>query len=207
MNNFQDKLVSPLLKMQNIASTVSLLFSVILVLGHQAPSFPDHNAQKPLEVHHQGQIHQQSPPAHPNTPPQGAREFGGEQVKNVEHIKEHLDGKLDQTANMTPEQLQFHYFNMHDMDRNGLLDGLELIKAITHFHEENRDSRQDASQLPAVLTETEIERMLDPIFNSDDLNRDGFISYPEFSKAQKQRDEQMRQQYQQQQQQQQSPHH
>ncbi|VDO35966.1 unnamed protein product [Brugia timori] len=123
------------------------------------------------------------------------------------HIKEHLDGKLDQTANMTPEQLQFHYFNMHDMDRNGLLDGLELIKAITHFHEENRDSRQDASQLPAVLTETEIERMLDPIFNSDDLNRDGFISYPEFSKAQKQRDEQMRQQYQQQQQQQQSPHH
>ncbi|VIO99569.1 EF hand family protein [Brugia malayi] len=207
MNNFQDKLVSLLLKMQNIASTVSLLFSAILVLGHQAPSFPDHNAQKPLEVHHQGQIHQQSPPAHPNTPPQGAREFGGEQVKNVEHIKEHLDGKLDQTANMTPEQLQFHYFNMHDMDRNGLLDGLELIKAITHFHEENRDSRQDASQLPAVLTETEIERMLDPIFNSDDLNRDGFISYPEFSKAQKQRDEQMRQQYQQQQQQQQSPHH
>ncbi|VDO38970.1 unnamed protein product [Brugia timori] len=50
MNNFQDKLVSPLLKMQNIASTVSLLFSAILVLGHQAPSFPDHNAQKPLEV-------------------------------------------------------------------------------------------------------------------------------------------------------------
>uniref|UniRef100_A0A0R3RP35 EF-hand domain-containing protein n=1 Tax=Elaeophora elaphi TaxID=1147741 RepID=A0A0R3RP35_9BILA len=105
---------------------------------------------------------------------------------------------------MTPEQLQFHYFNMHDVDRNGLLDGLELIKAITHFHEENRDSRQGAPQPPAILTEIEIERMLDPIFDSDDLNRDGFISYPEFSKAQKQRDEQMRQQYQQQQQQQQN---
>ncbi|EPB71699.1 hypothetical protein ANCCEY_09218 [Ancylostoma ceylanicum] len=50
------------------------------------------------------------------------------------HIKEHLDGKVDPTANMTPEQLQFHYFNMHDLDKNGKLDGVELIKAITHFH-------------------------------------------------------------------------
>lgn len=50
------------------------------------------------------------------------------------HIKEHLDGKVDPTANMTPEQLQFHYFNLHDLDKNGKLDGTELIKAITHFH-------------------------------------------------------------------------
>lgn len=47
--------------------------------------------------------------------------------------------------------------------------------------------------------------MLDPIFDSDDINRDGYISYAEFSIAQKQRDEQMRQQYQQQQQKQQRP--
>ncbi|VDK76766.1 unnamed protein product [Onchocerca ochengi] len=183
--------------MQYFASSIFLLVSVTMILAHQAPSFPGQNVHKPPEVHHQGQM-QQPKPAHPNTPPQGAREFGGEQAKNVEHIKEHLDGKLDPTANMTPEQLQFHYFNMHDIDRNGLLDGIELIKAVTHFHEENRDSRQGTSQLPAVLTEMEIERMLDPIFESDDLNRDGFISYPEFFKAQKQRDEQMKQQYQQQ---------
>lgn len=56
-------------------------------------------------------------------------------VKLYRHIKEHLEGKVDQTANMTPEQLQFHYFNMHDLDRNGRLDGVELIKAITHFHQ------------------------------------------------------------------------
>lgn len=53
------------------------------------------------------------------------------------HIKEHLEGKVDPTANMTPEQLQFHYFNMHDLDKNGRLDGIELIKAITHFHQGN----------------------------------------------------------------------
>lgn len=51
------------------------------------------------------------------------------------HIKEHLEGKVDPTAHMTPEQLQFHYFNMHDLDKNGKLDGVELIKAITHFHQ------------------------------------------------------------------------
>jgi len=54
---------------------------------------------------------------------------------SLRHIKEHLEGKVDPTANMTPEQLQFHYFNMHDLDRNGRLDGIELIKAITHFHQ------------------------------------------------------------------------
>uniref|UniRef100_A0A915PVY9 EF-hand domain-containing protein n=1 Tax=Setaria digitata TaxID=48799 RepID=A0A915PVY9_9BILA len=195
--------------MRNSAGLIFVLVSVSLISAHQAPSFPGQDAHKPPEViilfsflivimskiYHQGQMHQQPSPAQPSTPPQGAREFGGEQMKNVEHIKEHLDGKLDPTANMTPEQLQFHYFNMHDVDRNGLLDGIELIKAITHFHEENRNSRQGAAQPPPVLTEIEIERMLDPIFDSDDLNGDGFISYPEFSKAQKQRDEQMRQQY------------
>ena len=57
------------------------------------------------------------------------------QILDFRHIKEHLEGKVDATSNMTPEQLQFHYFNMHDLDRNGRLDGVELIKAITHFHQ------------------------------------------------------------------------
>ncbi|VDK60452.1 unnamed protein product, partial [Cylicostephanus goldi] len=54
---------------------------------------------------------------------QASQQFGGEQAKDEHHIKEHLDGKVDPTANMTPEQLQFHYFNMHDLDKNGKLDG------------------------------------------------------------------------------------
>ncbi|VDK79777.1 unnamed protein product [Litomosoides sigmodontis] len=182
------------------ASAVFMLVLFTLVLAHQAPSFPGQNIEKPLEMHHQGQMHQKQ------AAPQVAREFGGEQVKNAEHINKHLDGKREPTAKMTPEQLQFHYFNMHDLDSDESLDGIELIKAITHFDEENRDSRQSSTQLPPpVITELEIERMLDPIFDSDDINRDGYISYAEFSIAQKQRDEQMRQQYQQQQQKQQPP--
>jgi len=37
---------------------------------------------------------------------------------------------------MTEQELQFHYFKLHDYDNNNLLDGLEIIKALTHAHEE-----------------------------------------------------------------------
>lgn len=30
--------------------------------------------------------------------------------------------------------MQFHYFKLHDLDGNNMLDGIELIKAITHVH-------------------------------------------------------------------------
>ncbi|VDO39241.1 unnamed protein product, partial [Haemonchus placei] len=145
--------------------------------------------------------HQQPPPAQ-QVPP--AQNFGGEQARDEHHIKEHLDGKVDPTANMTPEQLQFHYFNMHDLDKNGKLDGIELIKAITHFHTENPGPQhQNTNQPPPLPTEVELESMIDAILKDDDFNSDGYIDYGEFSKAQKMREDQARAQQQQHQQQQQ----
>lgn len=35
---------------------------------------------------------------------------------------------------MTEEELQFHYFKMHDNDGNNKLDGCELIKSVLHWH-------------------------------------------------------------------------
>ncbi|KAH7730762.1 Protein F55A11.1 [Aphelenchoides avenae] len=122
------------------------------------------------------------------------------------HIKEHLEGKVDPTAHMTPEQLQFHYFNMHDLDKNGRLDGVELIKAITHFHQENPGPQHQGTNTPPPLpSEVELEQMIDSILKEDDFNADGFIDYGEFLRAQKQREEQARAHHQQQQQQQQPP--
>jgi Ca2+-binding EF-hand superfamily protein len=104
-----------------------------------------------------------------------------------------LEGKVDPTANMTPEQLQFHYFNMHDLDKNGRLDGIELIKAITHFHQENPTNQHKDNNLPPPLpSEIELEQMIDSILREDDFNSDGFIDYGEFLRAQKQREEQAR---------------
>ncbi|KHN81346.1 Multiple coagulation factor deficiency protein 2 -like protein [Toxocara canis] len=172
-----------------------------IVIAHQQPQFPGHNAQQPPEVHHQNQQYKQPAPAQPNTPHVQTQEFGGQQAQDAEHIKEHLDGKVDPTANMTPEQLQFHYFNMHDLDKNGKLDGIELIKAITHFHQENPGPAHQGSNVPPPLpSEVELEQMIDSILREDDFDGDGYIDYGEFLKAQKQREEQARSQQQRQQQ-------
>jgi len=51
-----------------------------------------------------------------------------------EHMKEHQQ-HID-TSNMSEQELQFHYFKMHDSDGNNKLDGLELVKSLIHWHDE-----------------------------------------------------------------------
>ena len=56
-----------------------------------------------------------------------------------EHIKDHLEVPLD-TSGMSEQELQFHYFKMHDADNNNRLDGQELIKSLFHWHDaDNHD--------------------------------------------------------------------
>ena len=51
------------------------------------------------------------------------------------HVKEHLKEMVDKPKDqMTEEELEFHYFKLHDYDNNNKLDGVEIVKAITHFH-------------------------------------------------------------------------
>lgn len=49
------------------------------------------------------------------------------------HIQEHMEVPMD-TSKMTDQELQFHYFKMHDADNNNKLDGCELIKSLIHWH-------------------------------------------------------------------------
>lgn len=57
----------------------------------------------------------------------------------LSHILEDLDGVIDKPeAEMSAQELQLHYFKMHDYDGNSLLDGLELATAISHVHKEVR---------------------------------------------------------------------
>ncbi|MCL4141194.1 UNVERIFIED_CONTAM: hypothetical protein GTU68_014253 [Idotea baltica] len=95
-----------------------------------------------------------------------------------EHIKDHMEVPLD-TAGMSEEELQFHYFKMHDADNNNRLDGQELIKSLFHWHDAaNHDHDK-------IFTDEELVNMIDPIMDQDDKNRDGFIDYPEFVNAQR----------------------
>lgn len=49
------------------------------------------------------------------------------------HIAEHMEVPID-TSKMSDQELQFHYFKMHDADNNNKLDGCELIKSLIHWH-------------------------------------------------------------------------
>ena len=41
------------------------------------------------------------------------------------------------TSRMSEQELQFHYFKMHDADNNNKLDGCELVKSLIHWHGKN----------------------------------------------------------------------
>ena len=99
-------------------------------------------------------------------------------------MKEHME-HID-TSQMTEQELQFHYFKMHDTDGNNKLDGLELVKSLIHWHDEaNHDPKSGQPKPePKIFLDEELKNMIDPILESDDKNKDGFIDYPEFIAAQ-----------------------
>lgn len=61
--------------------------------------------------------------------------------------------------------------------------------------------KEEGQQVPHVdekiFTDEELNTLIDPILQSDDLNRDGFIDYPEFIRAQQRSAQQQQQQNQQ----------
>ncbi|XP_036118251.1 multiple coagulation factor deficiency protein 2 [Molossus molossus] len=99
-------------------------------------------------------------------------------VHDQEHIMEHLEGVINKPeAEMSPQELQLHYFKMHDYDGNNLLDGLELSTAITHVHKEGGNE-----QAPP-MSEEELINLIDGVLRDDDKNNDGYIDYAEFAKS------------------------
>ncbi|XP_066584508.1 multiple coagulation factor deficiency protein 2 homolog [Prorops nasuta] len=143
--------------------------------------------QVPVQQHHipvQNQVpnQQQHQAHHHDHPPQQI--FNAANIaQEKEHIKEHLEVPMD-TSKMTEQELQFHYFKMHDADNNNMLDGSELIKSLIHWHEQgNKDSSTQAAE-EKVFKDEELVNLIDPILSMDDTNKDGFIDYPEFIRAQ-----------------------
>ncbi|XP_041983806.1 multiple coagulation factor deficiency protein 2 homolog isoform X6 [Aricia agestis] len=103
-----------------------------------------------------------------------------------DHIQEHMEVPID-TSKMSEQELQFHYFKMHDADNNNKLDGCELIKSLIHWHEQGHNQEQPVGAPPVqekVFKDDELTNLIDPILNVDDHNRDGYIDYPEFVRAQ-----------------------
>lgn len=130
---------------------------------------------------------QQQPPAHGHDHHRGAGSFNQrENVHNSEHIKEHLKDVVDKPEKeMTDDELEFHYFKLHDYDGNNKLDGVEVTKAITHFHDDEEVAAGEHKTPPKVYTDEELINIIDMVMKEDDLNDDGYIEYFEFVTAQR----------------------
>ncbi|XP_019865650.1 multiple coagulation factor deficiency protein 2 homolog isoform X2 [Aethina tumida] len=111
--------------------------------------------------------------------PHGHGHHGQQQILNTanlahekEHIAEHFDVPID-TSKMTEQELQFHYFKMHDADNNNKLDGCELIKSLIHWHGPSGTTKE-------ILSDENLQNMVDDILKLMDKNSDGFIDYTEY---------------------------
>ncbi|KRT81665.1 HLH domain-containing protein [Oryctes borbonicus] len=161
------------------------------VQQHQVPvqQVPQH--QVPQQQVSQQQVPHQQPLGQPQQP--HGHGHGHQQGKILDtqhimqekdHIAEHMDVPLD-TSKMSEQELQFHYFKMHDADNNNKLDGCELIKSLIHWHEQGSKDPAQTQIEDKIFRDDELVTLIDPILNMDDNNRDGYIDYPEFIRAQK----------------------
>ncbi|XP_048734986.1 multiple coagulation factor deficiency protein 2 homolog [Ostrea edulis] len=132
------------------------------------------------------------------------------------HLKEHLKDQIDTNRQMSPEEMEFHYFRLHDTNNDTKLDGLEIMAALNHMAGMFKVQPHEAvGKTPQQIADLEEERqkgalqyftdIIDRVLVTDDINGDGYISYPEYMRARKrdfaQYQQQMAMQQQQQQQQ------
>ncbi|XP_077586293.1 multiple coagulation factor deficiency protein 2 isoform X2 [Stigmatopora nigra] len=133
-----------------------------------------------LCIHADGDAQQHGEPSIVESAAQlsGHSQFDKSMVQDKDHIMEHLEGVIDKPEKeMSPQELQLHYFKMHDYDGNDLLDGLELATAITHVHKEERGE----DMIP--MRDEDLIKLIDDVLRDDDKNNDGYIDYAEFAKS------------------------
>ncbi|KAK3092737.1 hypothetical protein FSP39_006750 [Pinctada imbricata] len=145
---------------------------------------PQHQQQQQFQQQHHQQQQQQQQHGGGHHHPGGHQGFGQNQMSYQGTFK----GSSRQTKEeMSEEELEFHYFKLHDYDSNNRLDGTEIVKAITHFHEEGEqhEASPDAQQQKKVFSDEELVNIVDLVLKEDDLNLDGYIEYAEFVTAQR----------------------
>merc|ERR1712227_662593 len=124
------------------------------------------------------------PGLHSQLHPHARTKRSDEKAEDVKaHISDELDEAYSQEAveNMTEEERDYPYFRLHDFDKNNLLDGLEVFKALAHEHENETISEDSDDDLKSGGRFDDIVEMIDKVLEEDDTNKDGFLSYSEFA--------------------------
>ncbi|XP_071080369.1 uncharacterized protein [Haliotis cracherodii] len=125
--------------------------------------------------------------------------------KNEQHIKEHMQNEMNTQRQMSPQELEFHYFRLHDTNNDTMLDGLEILQALSHMlppnnlqphevqgktEEQVETMRQDRHKL---MFKNYVE-IIDKVLRDDDRDGNGYLSYPEYVLARRRDEHRMRQQ-------------
>lgn len=156
---------------------------------HQQPQYqqqPPQQQQQPQYQQQQFQQQQQHQQPHGEHGQQQVLHTGNLQQEK-QHIAEHMEVPID-TSKMSEQELQFHYFKMHDSDNNNKLDGCELIKSLIHWHD-NKD--EHIGEMPSEgapenhndaqpYDDATLQSLVDPIMDMMDKDHDGFITYTEY---------------------------
>ncbi|XP_029658764.1 multiple coagulation factor deficiency protein 2 homolog [Formica exsecta] len=126
--------------------------------------------------HFRGPHHPKSSISHHHYTPQNEIKLtqDSELLHDATHLKEDIGPMADQLdfSKMTEQEIEFHYFQIHDVDNNTKLDGLEILHALQHtLHDDEENAMQDLSR---------IVDLIDKVLAEDDLNKDGYIEYVEF---------------------------
>lgn len=110
-------------------------------------------------------------------------------LQDATHLKEDMGSIGEQLdfSNMTEEEIEFHYFKVHDVDNNDKLDGLEILNAIQHtFHKNEHHDPEPmslAEKTKHVTYEDDlpwIVELIDKTLKEDDLDNDGYLVYAEY---------------------------
>ncbi|XP_071483006.1 multiple coagulation factor deficiency protein 2 homolog [Diadema antillarum] len=127
--------------------------------------------------------HAESKNINPHDPVDKSNKFRDpEFVRNKEHVKEHLEGQVDtDEKEMTDEELEFHYFKLHDFDNNTKLDGLEIMAAISHVVPYDPPNKEKMTIMEIADARTSyFAGIIDQVMSDDDYNQDGYLTYLEY---------------------------
>ncbi|GFU15669.1 multiple coagulation factor deficiency protein 2-like protein [Nephila pilipes] len=114
-------------------------------------------------------------------------------IQDYDHILEDLKDRYNQdfSDKLDEVELEIFYFQLHDLDNDKQLDGLELLAAMNHvMNRENEFPKEDIEKNPLVRSSLqqwwndkfeEDAIYIDEILREEDLDKDGYLSYFEFA--------------------------
>ncbi|XP_076464849.1 multiple coagulation factor deficiency protein 2 homolog isoform X3 [Babylonia areolata] len=131
--------------MMLLSSAVLTLLVVASVNAHNPPGVPPRHDQQQQFQQQQMNVQEGQGQGHGGHHGGNKLKFQTE-IHNADHILEHLQNviKTKPKEQMSEEELEFHYFKMHDYDNNNKLDGVEIGKALTHFHDDDHEPKPES---------------------------------------------------------------